>query len=165
MRISARLGCTAALLAAFSLQAQQPVSPEETREANLKAYVELLRRDIKKDKVAILTEMMDLTPEESAKFWPVYSAYDAELTKLGDERIAFLRKYAENYDSLTDQQAKEIVNGLLNVQAQRNALQKKYFDKMSAVLTAKQAARFVQIEHQILLVLDLQLAASLPIVE
>jgi hypothetical protein len=30
---------------------------------------------------------------------------------------------------------------------------------------AKTAARFLQVEHQILLLLDLQIAASLPIVE
>ena len=108
---------------------------------------------------------MDLTPEEASRFWPIYSAYGKGLAKLGDERIAFFRMYVDNYDSLTDQQATSIVNGLLDVQARRGALQKKYFQQMSQALTPKLAARFVQVEHQLLLVLDLQLAASLPVVE
>ena len=134
-------------------------------EENLRTYVDLLRKDIKKDKVSILTEMMDLSPDEASKFWPVYKQYDQELTKLGDERIAFIRMYAENYGSLTDQKVTQIANGLLDVEGRRNALKKKYFQKMSQVLNPKQATKFLQIEHQILLLLDLQVAASLPIVE
>jgi hypothetical protein len=73
--------------------------------------------------------------------------------------------YVENYATLTDQQASTIVNGLLDAQARRNALQKKYFGQVSQALNPKLAARFLQIEHQLLLVLDLQVAASLPVVD
>lgn len=159
------LRLAAALLAVPALWAQPPASPEETRETNFKAYIDLLRKDIKTGKVAILTELMALDPEESAKFWPVYSDYDKELTRLGDERLAHFRMYIENYSNLTDQQASAIVNGLMDIQARRGALQKKCFQQMSQALSPKLAARFIQIEHQLLLVLDLQVAASLPVVD
>ena len=155
----------AVLLAVPALWAQAPAGAEENKETNFKAYVELMRKDIKTEKVAIMTELMSLDPAESAKFWPVYNAYDKELTRLGDERLALFRMYIENYSNLTDQQATTIVNGLMDVQAKRNVLQKKYFQQMSQALSPKLAARFVQIEHQLLLVLDLQVAASLPVVD
>jgi hypothetical protein len=155
----------ALIWAGIACFAQQAVTPEESKDANIKAYVDLLRKDIKQEKVAILTELMGLGPDEAAKFWPVYKQYDAELTKLADERIAFLRMYAENYSAMTDQKVTEIANGLLDVQARRNALEKKYFQKMSQTVGAKLAGRFLQVEHQLLLVLDLQIASSLPIVE
>ena len=145
--------------------AQEPPSAEQNREANIKEYVDLLRKDIKKEKVGILTEMMDLSPEDASKFWPVYNEYDKELTKLADERIMFLRMYGENYDTLTDEKVTQIANGLLDVQARRNALEKKYFQRMSGSLNPKLAARFLQVEHQMLLILDLQISASLPVVE
>lgn len=145
--------------------AQKPPSAEENREANFKAYVDLLRKDVKKEKVAILSELMDLGPEEAAKFWPVYNEYDRELMRLADERIAFLRMYAENFDALTDANATQIVDGLIGVDSRRNQLVKKYFDKLSQTLTPKLAGRFVQIEHQLLLLIDLQISASLPVVE
>ena len=103
-----------ALLAAPVLCAQPPLGPDETKETNVKAYVDLLRKDIKTEKVAILTEMLALDPEEASKFWPIYHAYDKELTKLGDERLALFRMYIENYSNLTDQQATTIVNGLMD---------------------------------------------------
>lgn len=145
--------------------AQDAPSAAETQEANLKAYVEMLRKDLKKDKVAILTELLQLSPEESAAFWPVYNEYDKSLTRLGDERIAFIRMYAENYSSLTDQKATQIVMGLLDIDGRRNQLKKDYFQRMSRVVSVKQAARFLQIENQIEKLVDLQIAASLPIVE
>jgi hypothetical protein len=148
-----------------SLALAQSPSPEETKEANLKAYVDLLRKDVKKDKVAILTELMQLSPDEAAKFWPVYNEYDKALTKLGDERIAFIRMYAENETTLTDQKATQIVTGLLDIEGRRNQLKREYLKRMSHALSGKLAARFLQIESQLERVVDLQVAASLPIVE
>jgi hypothetical protein len=145
--------------------AQQAPSPAQTQEANLKAYVEMLRKDLNKDKVAILTELMQLSPEEAAKFWPAYNEYDKALTKLKDERIAFIRMWAENSASLTDETVTKIALGLLDVEARRNQLKKEYFQRMSRVVSVKQAARFLQIENQIEKLVDLQIAASLPIVE
>lgn len=159
------LALSAALLTVPAMWGQSEVTPDQTKETNFKAYIELLRKDLKTDKVAIITEMMDFGPEESSKFWPVYAAYDKELTKLGDERLAHFRMYVENYSTLTDQQTTAIVNGLLDVESRRTALQKKYFQLVSQALNPKLAARFLQIEHQLLLVLDLQVAASLPVVD
>src|SRR5215831_19598506 len=129
--------------------AQKPISTQKTRDANLKEYVELLRRDLKKDKVAILTQMMQLEPSEAASFWPVYNEYDKSLTKLGDEKVALIRMYAENYGSLSDQKITEIAMGLLDVEGKRNQLKKEYFQKISQALSPKIAARFLQIESQL----------------
>jgi len=159
------LALSATILAMQALWAQTPASQEETRETNFKAYVELLRKDVKKEKVAILTELMGLGPAESSKFWPVYNAYDKELTQLGDERLALFKKYIDNHSALTDAQSTAIVTGLMDVQGRRNALQKKYFHQVSQAVSPKMAARFIQIEHQLLLILDMQVAASLPLVD
>ena len=145
--------------------AQDAPSAAQTQEANLKAYVEMLRKDLNKDKVAILTELMQLSSEESAKFWPAYHEYDKALTRLKDERIALIRMWAENSASLTDDKVSRIALGLLDVEGRRNQLQKEYFQRMSRIVSVKDAARFLQIENQIEKLVDLQIAASLPIVE
>jgi hypothetical protein len=80
---------------------QEPTA-DQTKEANLKVYVDLLRKDVKKDKVTIISELMSLGPEESSKFWPVYNDYDKALTALADERIALIRMYTENYGSMAN---------------------------------------------------------------
>jgi hypothetical protein len=165
MKLRIAVCATALVFAAGAARAQQAPSAEQNQEANIREYIDLLRKDVKKEKVAIITEIMDLEPSDAAKFWPLYNDYDKQLTKLADERIAFLRMYGDNLGTLTDAKATQIVNGLIGVQEKRNALLKATFGRMSGALGAKTAARWVQVEHQILLVLDLQISASLPVVE
>ena len=146
-------------------QATKVATPDDTREANLRAYVELLRSDVRSQKAAILTELMDFTEAEDAKFWPVYREYETELAKVNDDRLALIKEYAENYEKLTDEVADRLARGALDVEGRRNGLKARYYDRFKSVLSPKAAARFLQIENQMLLILDLQIAASLPIVQ
>ena len=146
-------------------QSPKVASPGDTREANLRAYVELLRSDVRSQKVAIITELMGFTEAEDAKFWPVYREYETELTKINDERLALVKDYAANYGTLTDAVADRLARGALDVEGRRNALKARYYERFKSVLSPKAAARFLQIENQMLLILDLQIAASLPIVQ
>ena len=159
------LACLAAFAVAAGSAAAQSPTPEENREANIKAYISMMRKDLNKDKVAILTEMMDLDSGEAAKFWPIYDEYSKSLAKLGDERIAFIRLYAENYASLSGDMATKIALGMMDVESKRLDLRRQYFQRLSQALSPKDAARWLQIEGQIEKVLDLQILASLPIVD
>jgi hypothetical protein len=160
------LACFGALvlLSPLAFAQDQPADNQNT-EQNLKTYIDLLRHDLNKDKVAILTELMDLDSNEAAKFWPIYDEYTKTLHQLADERLALIRLYAENYATLTDEMATKIAVGAMDVEAKRIALRKEYFKNFSSALTAKDAARWLQIETQIEKLLDLQILASLPIVE
>lgn len=145
--------------------AQQPLAADENRDANVKAYIELLRKDVRKDKVAIHSELMNLTPDESSKFWPVYNEYDKALTVIADERVALIRMYVENYSNLTGPMAAKLANGVLDLETKRIQLKRQYLQKMGAALDTKLALRFLQIESQLEKLIDLQIASSLPIVE
>jgi hypothetical protein len=146
-------------------QGARPAAPDDTREANLRAYVELLRSDIRSQKIAIITEMMQFTEADDEKFWPVYREYETELAKINDDRLALIKEYADNYEKMTDAVADRLASGALDLEARRNALKARYYDRFKSVLSPKTAARFLQVENQILLILDLQIAASLPIVQ
>ncbi len=148
-----------------SAQGAKPIAPADTREANLRAYVELLRSDVRSQKIAIITEIMQFTDDEDTKFWPVYREYEAELAKINDERLALIKDYAANYETITDDVADRLARGALDLEGRRHALKLKYYDRFKSVVPPKTAARFLQVENQILLLLDLQIAASLPIVQ
>ena len=160
--------CALALWAApplASAQAAKPVTSDEARAMNMNAYVELLRSDVRSQKIAVITEVMQFTEDEDAKFWPVYREYEAELAKLNDERLALIKDYSANYEKLTDDVADRLARGALDVEGRRHALKMKYYERFKSVVPPKTAARFLQVENQILLILDLQIAASLPIVQ
>src|SRR5215212_2127032 len=138
---------------------------DATRDTNLRAYVELLRSDLRTQKTAIIAEVMALGEDEDAKFWPIYREYETQLAKLNDERIKGIKEYADNFDSVTDDLADRLIQAALSLEGRRNALKLDVYNKLKTALSAKTAARFVQVENQILLLLDLQIASSLPIVQ
>jgi hypothetical protein len=137
----------------------------DSRDRNLRAYVELLRSDLRSQKVAITAEVLQLNEAEDAKFWPVYREYEGELQKINDERLAGIEEYAKTYDKLTDATADRLAKMALDLESRRQVAKTKYYEKLKTVVSAKTAARALQVENQILLLLDLQIASSLPVVE
>jgi hypothetical protein len=152
-----------AALAAPALASAQSAAAGQTKTLNLSAYAELLRADLRAEKVAIITEVMEFTEAEDKAFWPIYREYDSEMTKLGDERVALVAEYARSFDQLTDDAADKLARKALDLEARRQAVKAKYYERVSAVLKGRTALRFLQVEHQLLLLIDLQIAAALPI--
>jgi hypothetical protein len=165
-----RSTATLIVLLASSLAAQgqsQPsqVNPEQTKTLNLSAYAELLRSDVHAQKIAILTEVMEFTEAEDKAFWPIYRDYNAELAKLGDERVALIAEYARVYSQITDDAAQSLATRALDLDKRRNVALERCFTQVGTALSPKMALKFLQVEHQLLLIIDLQISASLPIVK
>jgi hypothetical protein len=173
-RIAGLLAMGALLASAPAALAQDSGSPQKTpakaasapaspKEQNLKEYIQLLRHDVRSQKAAIMSVVMQLDPDQAAKFWPIYRDYDAELTKVNDLRVANIEEYSRTYTHLTDEKADELIRAALSYQKQRNELLAKYYDRVKQELGAITAARFLQVEHQLLLIIDLQIASALPV--
>ena len=77
-----RDGVFLALLAVTTGVSAQQAMPTaaDTRDANLRAYVELLRSDVRAQKVAFITELMEFSEADDKVFWPIYREYDTELS-------------------------------------------------------------------------------------
>jgi len=91
--------------------------------------------------------------------------YDVELTKLNDQRVENIKEYARTYNAMTDEKADELIRKSLAYQKQRAELLAKTYDRVKQAVGAITAARFAQVEHQLLLIIDLQIVSSLPVVE
>ncbi|RKZ14212.1 hypothetical protein DRQ50_09325 [bacterium] len=128
-------------------------------------YVELLRQDLRTDKVAVMTEAMAMTPEQAEKFWPIYRDYQAELSKIGDERITLIKYYAEHFESMTDEKAGDMVKNWFGQKKDQLSLLQKTAKKIAKETDSVVAARFIQVENILNMVVDLQIAAELPIFE
>jgi len=54
---------------------------------------------------------------------------------------------------------------VFKLEGKRTKLKKKYFKKLDRVLPSKTVAKFFQLENQILLLIDLQIASELPLIK
>src|SRR5687767_11896577 len=126
----------AIVMATTVVSAQQAaVTPAETKDLNLTAYVELLRADVRAQKVAFITELMAFTDAEDKAFWPIYRAYDVELSAINDERVAGIEEYARNYDTVSDALADKLAIKALELETRRTALKQKYYARLKTALS------------------------------
>ena len=112
-------------------------SPEaDTQTKNTDAYIALMRRNVRQEKAEIMGAMMVLSAQDAAKFWPIYSEYDAELTKLNDQRVENIKEYGRNYDQMTDEEADKLIQNAMAYRKQRAELLTKTYDKVKQALGA-----------------------------
>jgi len=134
------------------------------QEKNIQGYISLMRADVRQQKAEMMGAVMVLSAGDAAKFWPIYSEYDAALTKLNDQRVENIKEYARTYNQMTDAKADELMQNAWAYQKQRQELLAKTYEQVKQALGAITAARFAQVEHQLLLIIDLQIASQLPVV-
>jgi hypothetical protein len=128
-------------------------------------YLELLRQDIVTQKTALLTDAMALDASQSEKFWPIVREYDVERAKLADRRIALIKKYAANYETMTPDMAKDIADESMKIDGDMLKLKKDYFGKVSKALSPVEATRFLQVESFVDNLLRLQTQYELPLIQ
>ena len=126
-------------------------------------YLEMVRQDIKTGKTAYMTEGMELTSEQGEIFWPIYRDYLTKLSAIGDRRIANIKDYAENWDTMTQEKAAEIIKNSFKNQKDETKLLEATAKKMSKDLDPITAARFVQLESALNLLIDVQLTSEIPL--
>ena len=172
-RILPVIACLVATLAASAGRAQETtlkatpkasVSASSARRQNIDEYIQLLRSDVRQQKAEMMGVMMALSAADAAKFWPIYNEYDAELMKLNDQRVGNIKEYVRAYYQMTDDKADELVKNAMAYQNQRSELLAKTYDRVKEAVGAITAARFLQVEQQLLLIIDLQIASELPVV-
>jgi hypothetical protein len=108
---------------------------------------------------------MKLTDTEAEKFWPVYDQYVSELVQINGKKYELIKEYVQSQGQLTDTQADSAVTQWIGVDQSVGELRLKYVPLFRKVLSAKNTALFYQVDRRIQLMIDLQLASALPLVE
>ena len=148
------------LLAGNGFGTQTPQQAQMTPEQ----YFDLLREDLNKDRVAIVGAAMELNSEQSSGFWQIYNEYEVERQQLGDREVALILSYAESYQSMTEQKARELATEALDLREAQLALLRSYVERLDGALGPIVAARFMQVENQIENLIDVQLASQIPLI-
>ncbi len=127
--------------------------------------LELLRKDLQTNKVAIITASIPLTDKQGEQFWPIYREYNNSLMKIGDRRVAVLKEFAANFDKIDDKTAEKLVKESISIQNDRTNLLEKTYKKVAKVVGPVTAARFLQVENQMLTLVDAQIVSQVPLVK
>ena len=127
--------------------------------------MDLVKEKIRSDKKLFIATNMQLTESEAKDFWPVYDAYQAELGKLGDREIKLIDEFATNFETMSDDVAKNLLDDSLSIDSDHLKLRQSYLSKFRGVLPDKKVARYYQLESKIDAVLEYELARRIPLVQ
>ena len=160
----------ACALATPGARAQDPASQSAPAAGSDSAVISeqqmaLLRKDIRSVKKQLIAANLTLTDSEAAKFWPVYQQYSAEYGKISETRSALIREYADEYGTMTDEQADSLIRRWLDTDIVAAQLRQKYVPIFRKVLSGKSTATFFQLDRRISMMIDVQLTSQLPLVQ
>jgi hypothetical protein len=146
-------------------QSQAQTPSNSSAQSSPDQDIDLLRKDIRSQKKQIIAANLQLTDTEAEKFWPLYDQYTAELIKINDAKYAAIKEYATTYSTLTDDQALTLSRQVIGVDQSVAQLRMKYVPIFGRVISGKKTALFFQLDRRLVMLIDLQLASQIPMVQ
>ena len=160
-----RTGKLCMVLVGLAIVAMSFDAPSEVYSQQARDGIEVTRAMIKAERRAIVSLNLELTDAESRDFWPVYDEYWVQMKKIGDREVVLIEDFAKNYkyETLTNEKAEEMLKEFLSILQQENKLKKKYVKRFMKVLPPKKVFRYYQIENKLDTIINMELAASIPL--
>ena len=122
-----------------------------------------LREQLRNDKRAVVTSVLDLSESEGKAFWPVYNAYQSDMVTHYDRLLKLIETYAKNYDALSDDTATSLLKQYLALERDHVAILTSYLPRFEKVLPPKKVAKLYQIENKARALVNYELARGIPL--
>lgn len=94
-------------------------------------------------RIAFFTEKLQLTPEESQNFWPLYNEYQ-------DKEKSIRKTYRDDksLELMSDAEAEKLIEDSFEMEEKMLSLRKEYYQKMRRLLPVRKVALLSRIERQ-----------------
>jgi hypothetical protein len=113
----------------------------------------------------LIAANLKLKEAEATQFWPVYDQYTQELSSISDAKYDVSKQYAQNWGSITDDQAMIWLRRRLALDTAVTQLRSKYVPIVRGVLPGKKAATFFQLDRRVGMMIDRQICSQIPLVQ
>lgn len=103
---------------------------------------------VRQAKVKFFNEKLELTPQESKLFWPVYNDYQSRKNRLANERRNIMRFYVENGDNMSEKEISESLDRYIEIEIEETELLSTYNDKFKTILPESKVIKIYFVEVQ-----------------
>jgi len=94
-------------------------------------------------RIAHITDRLQLTPEESEKFWPIYNEYKTK----SDQRRSKYYEY-RNVEAKSDQEADELIDKMLALDQKRMKAKANLFEDLRTAISPLKIIKLSKAEHE-----------------
>jgi hypothetical protein len=117
------------------------------------------------DKKALVADFVKPSEAQKDAFWKLYDEYETQRKDLGKQRIELLNQYAEQYNTMTSEQADAWTKKVIDLGKKTDNLIVTYYNKVKAISDGIVATQFYQIECYVLNGIRAEILESIPFVE
>ncbi len=103
---------------------------------------------IKADKVAFITDKLDLSVEEAQIFWPLHNEFTKQIDELFKEEHKLYREIKKNIETLSEEELTEKLDRLVGIRGKKTALEIEYHEKFKKILPIKKIAQLYQSDKE-----------------
>ena len=114
--------------------------------ANSMAQPEKRPDNLQQQKMAFFNEKLQLTNEESAKFWPIYNDFQNRRDKITRDRNTLLQYFEANRENMPEAEIKNMIGKFTAFQKEETALLETFTDRLSQVLPSKKVMQVYLVE-------------------
>lgn len=101
-----------------------------------------LEERIEAQRIAFITQRLQLTAEESRNFWPLYNEYEDQLKTLRDNE-----RPKSDIMNMSEAEAEAFLNASLAADQRELDLKRKYLERFKSVLPVKKVAMLGHVER------------------
>ncbi|MFK8102199.1 MAG: hypothetical protein AB8G15_06740 [Saprospiraceae bacterium] len=112
------------------------LAPTLAQGDNLDNVSEELNEKIESQRIAFLTNRLQLTPEEAKGFWPLYNQY-----KSAEKALRKKHKPPKRVENMTDEEIEKHILAGLDAEEEKVALKRRFFFQLKAVLSIRKIGR------------------------
>ena len=102
----------------------------------------MTEQEFRKQKQEYLIKELALTQEEAKEFFPLYEKFQKEKKQIYDENQSLM----DRADIAGEEEYRQIINCLLDLQIMSDELEKKYYNEFSKILSYRQLFRLNKAE-------------------
>jgi Spy/CpxP family protein refolding chaperone len=130
---------------------------------SVKETLEVSRQAIESQRRVLVAGSLPLTDAEADAFWPLYDAYEKERRPLDERANKLVADFLAGAASLTDAQAKAMVEEALKIEEERLRVRRTWLGRMGKAIPARKLVRFYQIDNKLDSVVRADVARQVPL--
>lgn len=106
------------------------------------------REQVKAQKVAFITDKLNLDAEAAQKFWPIYNEYMDEKETISNKKRELMQNMSDNQNSLSEEEFEKMGDEFIDLNLKESELAKEYHYKYKEALTPSQILKLYKAENQ-----------------
>jgi len=138
-------------------------SSTASAQSPLDDQIALVRQAAHTDRKILIMGNVNFTSDESAQFWPAWNEYRAAMVANGDRLFALIKEFANRYEDMDDQKARELLTDYFSIQMQDLVIKQGFAKKIDVFMPTQKVMRVIQVENKLDAAIKMQLAAEIPL--